>query len=82
MNGLQTLPSSGIVRAVRRREYPVKTPISIVFFAFTIFKSMAISCAASGDVPKCALYKILYVECYILRLRVREREKANREITW
>jgi hypothetical protein len=49
------LPSSGIVRAVRRREYPVKTPTSIVFFAFTNFKSMAISWPASGDVPKIAL---------------------------
>ncbi|KAK4837235.1 hypothetical protein QYF36_003863 [Acer negundo] len=32
-----------IVRAVRRREYPVKTPTSIVFLAFTSFNSMVIN---------------------------------------
>jgi hypothetical protein len=52
---LQTLPSSGIVRAVRRREYPVKTPTSIVFFGFTSFNSMAINWAASGAVAILAL---------------------------
>jgi hypothetical protein len=52
---LQTLPSSGIVRAVRRREYPVKTPTSIVFFAFTSSNSMAINWAASGAVAILAL---------------------------
>ena len=56
-----TLPSSGIARAVRRREYPVKTPISIVFLAFTSFKSMAISWPASGDVAKYDLDKMVCI---------------------
>ena len=33
------LPSSGIVRAVRTKEYPVNTPISIVFLAFVSFNN-------------------------------------------
>ena len=52
---LQTFPSSGIVRAVRRREYPVKTPTSTVFFAFTRFNNMAINWSASGAVAIIAI---------------------------
>jgi hypothetical protein len=40
-----------MLSAVRRSEYPVKTPTSIVFFAFRSFKSKAISGPASGEVP-------------------------------
>lgn len=36
----QTLPSWGIVRAVRSKEYPVNTPISIVFLALVISNSI------------------------------------------
>ena len=55
---IRTLPSSGIVRAVRSREYPVKTPISIVFLAFTNCKSIDIIWPASGAVPINALKDI------------------------
>lgn len=39
-----------MLSAVRRREYPVKTPTSIVFLGFKSFKSIVISGPASGKV--------------------------------
>lgn len=51
------LPSWGIVSAVRSKEYPVKTPISIVFLAFISFWSRAINWPASGEVD----IKLLYI---------------------
>ena len=86
----ETLPSSGIEIAVRRREYPVNTPISIVFFALISFKSKTINCPASGVVSIIFLESKIYIYILIIeyskqitsKRKYKERLQVKKLIFW